>query len=67
MSKTIRLHTSPDGLIHATDESLDYLDERGVGYPSKAEAMRDSHRHGYTHVVDNGERKRIPARYRRTS
>jgi hypothetical protein len=66
--KIARIHTASTGIYHVTDDSLDHLDERGTGYVTKADAMRQAAWAGYTHVNDTTFTgrgvQRIPARYR---
>lgn len=61
--KTVRVHEGVGG-YYLTPEEVDYLDERGASFVSKAQACRRAHFEGYTHVVLNGKKQRIPARYR---
>lgn len=42
------------GGYYVCDETLPYLDARGKGYRSKAQAMRAARLNGYTHARGSG-------------
>jgi hypothetical protein len=58
----------PTGLYHVSPHDQGYLDARGHGRKTKAEAMRSAWRSGYTHAVGSGTTwdgvRKIPTRYR---
>ena len=63
---TAYIHTAATGRHHVTDDSLDYLDESGPGFASKADAQRAASVRGYSHVKGQGFAHygtRIPRRY----
>ena len=48
-----RIFREPNGLYYICDDNLSYLDARGVGYRTKADALRAAAR-DYTHAVGSG-------------
>lgn len=54
--KTARIFESTGG-YYVCNEELDYLDARGPGYPTKAQAMRAAYESGYTHCTGSGSYK----------
>jgi len=52
--KIAHIHEEPTGRYHVSDASLDYLDARGPGYLTKAEALRQAAEAGYTHAQGSG-------------
>ena len=52
--KVARIFEESDGRYYICDNNLDYLDARGYGYPTKAEAMRAAKDMGYTHAIGSG-------------
>ncbi len=67
MSKKIaRIWYDTDG-IHLSDDALPYLDARGAGFVTVADAYRAAVADGYTHAIVSAgagrDEHRIPARY----
>lgn len=50
---TARIFGEADGW-HVCDEGLDYLDARGVGHATKADALISAYSRGYSHAVGSG-------------
>jgi hypothetical protein len=64
-SQTVRVvYLAGTGGWCLSDDSLDYIDERGPSWPSKAEALRAASRYGYTHWIGYHGMARIPKVYR---
>lgn len=65
MEKTIgktvaRVHEAPTGQWYITDDSLDYLDERGYGYKSERAAISGARELGFSHrIARNGKTVKI--------
>ena len=55
---TCRIFEEPSG-FHFSCDSLDYLDARGPGYPSRASALRNAFASGFTHAMHKGEIRAI--------
>jgi len=45
--------------FHYCCDSLDYLDARGPGYPSRASALRNAYSSGFTHAIHKGKSRAI--------
>lgn len=65
--RTARIFEEHDG-YHVCDDDLEYMDARGRGYRTKADALRTAAGIGYTHAIGSGTSwdgvRQIPARYR---
>ncbi len=65
--KVARVFEEPTGLYHVCGDSLTWLDARGPGCRSKADALRLAMDCGYTHAVGSGTYwegvRAIPIRY----
>jgi hypothetical protein len=46
----VRIFQEPTGRWHISNDDLPYLDARGTGYASRAEAVRDAKQWGWTIV-----------------
>jgi hypothetical protein len=55
---TCQVFEEPSG-FHFSCASLDYLDARGMGYPSRASALRNAYSSGFTHAMNKGKIRAI--------
>ena len=55
---TCRVFEEASG-FHYCCASLDYLDARGMGYPSRASALRCAFASGFTHAIHKGKARAI--------
>jgi len=55
---TCRIFEEPSGFHYCCD-SLDYLDARGMGYPSRSAALRCAFASGFTHAIHKGKARAI--------
>ena len=55
---TCRVFEEPSG-FHFSCDSLDYLDARGPGYPSRSSALRVAFSSGFTHAIHKGKARAI--------
>jgi len=49
--KTARVFQEPTGSWHICSDELPYLDARGLGYPTRRDAIQAARGCGYTHIV----------------
>lgn len=61
--RTVLLVEECNGQYYLSDAENDVIDVRGIGFNTKADALRAAHRKGYTHVRGHFT-GRIPERYR---
>jgi hypothetical protein len=55
---TCRIFEEVSG-FHYCCASLDYLDARGMGYPSRSSALRVAFSSGFTHAIHKGKARAI--------
>lgn len=55
---TCRVFEESSG-FHFSCDSLDYLDARGMGYPSRSSALRVAFSNGFTHAIHKGKTRAI--------
>ena len=55
---TCRVFEEASGFHYCCD-SLDYLDARGMGYPSRSSALRSAYSSGFTHAINHGRPRAI--------
>lgn len=55
---TCRVFEESSGFHYCCD-SLDYLDARWMGYPSRASALRSAYSSGFTHAIHKGKARAI--------
>jgi hypothetical protein len=56
--KVATLFEEVTGLYHYCDNSLPYLDARGKGFSTQAEAKNSAKDAGFSHIIDTKGRKR---------